>query len=197
MNEQPNFGIMNNLFSNKWNVALCLHPVCSQPVSFSSSPLLLSSPALQQELLKPWQVLFFFFATCCSFGSARFCLCLSVCLSVCVSVCLSVDWPSMAGLFICAYLHEWLVMLVFFPIFRKEEKSHECTHNAHPLLFIFNSQINSSPDVLTDFNFSPGHLVATLVCLLLMSFFLLSSVMLGEVPLMPELINHKVGLFIY
>lgn len=181
MNEQPYLEITNNLFSNKWNVALCLHPVCSQPVSFSSSPLLSSSPALQQELLKPWQVLFFFFATCCSFGSARFCLCLSVC------------WLAVHGGAVHLCIFTWMAGYVgIFSFFRKEEKSHECAHNAHPLLFIFNSQINISPDVLTDFNFSPGHLVATLVCLLLMSFFLLSSVMLGVVPLMPELINQKV-----
>lgn len=94
--QHPYLVIMNMFFLQMEYgslLASCLLTTC-----LFSSPLLSSSPALQQELLKPWQVLFLF-PTCCSFGSARFCLC----------VC----WLAVhSSLFICAYLHEWLVMLV-------------------------------------------------------------------------------------
>lgn len=97
-------------------LASCLLTTC-----LFSSPLLSFSPALQQELLKPWQVLFLF--------------CYLLFIWKCfASVC--VCWLAVhSSLFICAYLHEWLVMLVF--SFQEGEASHTLTTPIHTFLKAF------------------------------------------------------------
>lgn len=102
--------------------ASCLLTAC-----LFSSLLLSSSPALQQELLKPWQVLFLR-ATCCSFGSACLCLCVVIgCPSQSVHLCIFTWMTAYVG--------------IFFSGIRRQT----CTHNADPLVSFFNSQINILP----------------------------------------------------
>lgn len=118
-----------------------------------SSLLLSSSPALQQELLKPWQVLFLF--------------CYLLFIWKCLLLSVSVDWLSTA---VCSSVHIYMNgWLCWYFIFRMEEGA---THSqCRSTLFIFNSQVNISPHVMADFSFCSGYLVASLVCVFLMSFF--------------------------
>lgn len=112
-------------------LASCLLTTCL----FSS--LLSSSSALQQELLKAWQVLFLF-ATCCSFGSACVCLCLLIgCPKQSVHLCIFTWMAGYVGVF----------------LFRKEER-------ADPLFFYYYFQFLNQHFATCNgrFQFLPGPL---------------------------------------
>lgn len=113
----------------------------------SLSPPLPSSPMPQQELLKPWQVrtpppLYVLPpprpsphppATCCSFGSARSCLCLLI-----------------GGLRRSVHLFIFTWMARYGAIFLSGAAVHSRRRST---VFIFKSQINSPPHVVADFAF--------------------------------------------
>lgn len=97
----PIYRLWMSFFCYQCNMALCLHPVCSQPVCFSLS-LFCCRPALQQELLKPWQV--------------RFLLCYLLFIWKCSLLSVSGDWLSIA---VCSsvhiYMNGWLCWRFLFP----------------------------------------------------------------------------------
>lgn len=116
----------------------------------SLSPALPSSLAPQQELLKPWQVRTLFTSShppSVPPPPVRPLTPLlpAVHLEALAPAC--VCWLAVCGgPFICSYLHEWLVTV---PSSFQERPR---IHAAAPL-FIFKSQINSSPHVAADFAF--------------------------------------------
>lgn len=110
--QHPYLVIMNMFFFffYKWNMALCLHPVCSQPVCFL---LLCSRPRLRCN------------RSCWNRDRYSFFFLPAVHLEVLASVCASVDWLSIA---VCSSVHIYMNgWLCWYYLFRNKEE--RATHS--------------------------------------------------------------------
>lgn len=117
-------------FQRMWRKFLLFFPVCSRLLCFLSSALALAFSAIG--------------ATETMTGTKSLCYLLFIWKCSLLRIC--VCWLAVhRSMFICACLHEWLLILVF-PFFRKAQA-------AGPLFFLFHSQINIFPCANPDFNF--------------------------------------------